>query len=206
MAATTRNRKKLDPDPAVRGALLTAALHVIGERGVRELTVAEVLSRAKLGTRAFYRHFTSKDELVAAAFLEKSRVEARRLRRRMDSCDGPIDTVVAWIDSRLDLAFDDKIRSDQQALSREAQSAMFAAPEIVNEAYGELLTPLIEQLEGGRRDGVFPGIDPATTAHSIQGAVWACVERQWATPTGDRAEVRARLARFCVQGLTGQHY
>ena len=94
---------------------------------------------------------------------------------------------MAWIDGRLDLAFNDQIRSDLRQMSLEAQSQMFAAPELVGDAYGEILQPLVEQLESGKARGIFPDIDPTAEALSIHGAMWASVERQWATGDCDRA-------------------
>ncbi|MGB8501016.1 TetR/AcrR family transcriptional regulator, partial [Mycobacterium sp.] len=111
-AGIARRRKKLDPDPRVRLKLLATASKILREEGVRRLSVAEVLSRAQLSTRAFYRHFDSKDQLVSAVFLKMARVEMLRLRRRMTVGSNPVEAVVAWIDGRLDLAFDDQIRSD----------------------------------------------------------------------------------------------
>ena len=72
-----RQRKKLAPDPGVRNALLEAASKILREEGVRSFNVAQVLDRAQLSTRAFYRHFDSKDDLVSAVFLEMARVETQ---------------------------------------------------------------------------------------------------------------------------------
>ena len=196
-----RQRKKLAPDPGVRNALLDAAAKVVREEGVRSLSVAQVLDRAQLSTRAFYRHFDSKDDLVAAVFLDMARVETRRLKRKMAAAADPTAAVVAWIDGRLDLAFNDSIRSDLRQMSLEAQTQMFASPELVGDAYGEILKPLVEQLELGNRSGVFPGIDPTADALSIHGAIWASVERQWSTAECDRAAVRDDVVRFCLRGL-----
>ena len=86
--------RKLDPDPQMRAAILAAALAIVREDGVRGLGIAQVLGRARLGTRAFYRHFDSKDQLIAAVFLEMARAEVQRLqgedgrRRPGSSCRG----------------------------------------------------------------------------------------------------------------------
>lgn len=200
-SASRRRRQKLRPDPAVRVALLTAASNIVREKGVRGLTVADVLTGAELGTRAFYRHFDSKDQLVEAVFLEMARVEMRRLRRKMAAAANPVQAVVAWIDGRLDLAFDEAIRSDLRALSLEAQSQMFAAPQVVSPAYRQMLTPLIDQLELGKQQEIFPDIDPVTDAELLHGAVWGCVERQWATGTCDHVHARDSTLRFCLSGL-----
>lgn len=196
-----RRRDKLAPDPDVRRVIVTATSEIVREQGVRGLSVAAVLERAELSTRAFYRHFGSKDELVAAVFHEMAYAEERRLRRRMAKAADPVEAVAAWIDGRLDLAFDDKIKSDLRRLSLEAQSQMFAAPELIQPAYQEMLKPLIEQLDRGLTVGVFRDIDPVTDAQAIQGVVWASTERQWAAGDCERAEVRQRVLRFCLRGL-----
>jgi len=200
-APRTRRRDKLSPDPTVRREILAAASITLREQGVRGLSIAAVLERATLSTRAFYRHFDSKDELIAAVFLEGARAEKRRLRRRMAAAITEIDAVAAWIDGRLDLAFDDGIRSDLRRLSLEAQSQMLASPDLVQPAYAELLEPLTEALERGLRSGMFRDIDPVTDAQFIHGVVWAGIDRQWTTGACDRNEVRERILRFCLRGL-----
>ncbi len=196
-----RRRKKLDPDPGVRAKLVDAATAIIREEGIAAINIARVLERAELSTRAFYRHFDSKDALVSAVFLEMAQAETRRLRRKMTTAQSPVDAVVAWIDGRLDLAFNDRIRSDLRQMSLEAQTQMFAAPDLVSDAYAEILKPLVHQLEKGCEAGVFAGIDPVGDALSIHGVIWAGVERQWATGGCDRQQVREQIIRFCMGGL-----
>lgn len=200
-APRTRRRDKLAPDPAVRRDILAAASTALREHGIRGISIATVLERASLGTRAFYRHFGSKDELVAALFLEMARVEERRLRRRMASATTEVGAVAAWIDGRLDLAFDDNIKSDLRRVSLEAQSQMFASPDLVQPAYEQLLKPLSEALRRGLESRVFRHIDPVADAQAIHAVVWAAIERQWATGDCDRDSVRQRALRFCLGGL-----
>jgi AcrR family transcriptional regulator len=196
-----RRRNKLGPDPAVRREILSAASTILREQGVRGLSIAAVLERATLGTRAFYRHFDSKDQLVAALLLEMARAEERRLRRRMAFATNEVDAVAAWIDGRFDLAFDDKIKSDLRRVSLEAQSQMFASPYLVMPAYAQLLEPLSEALQRGMQHGVFHHIDPVNDAHAIHAVVWAGIERQWTTGDCDREDLRQRTLRFCLGGL-----
>jgi AcrR family transcriptional regulator len=197
----TRQRDKLPPDPGIRRAIVTAASESVREQGVQGLSIAAVLDRAQLSTRAFYRHFESKDQLVTAVFLEMARLERRRLKRKMASAADPVDAVVAWIDGRLDLAFDENVKSDLRYLSSEAQSQIFASPALVQPAYAEMLKPLVDTLQRGLLDGLFHDIDPISAAESVQGVVWACTERQWATGDCERADVRERALRFCLRGL-----
>lgn len=200
-APRTRRRSKLAPDPGVHRAIVAAAAEALREHGVRGLSVAAVLDRADLSTRAFYRHFESKDQVVAAVFLEMAHAEKRRLQRKMAKAADPVEAVAAWIDGRLDLAFDENVKSDLRRLSLEAQSQMFAAPELIQPAFEEMLKPLIEQLQRGLSVGVFQGIDPASVAQSIQGVVWASTERHWTAGDCERSEARRRALRFCLRGL-----
>jgi AcrR family transcriptional regulator len=197
-APRTRRRDKLGPDPTVRREILAAASTTLREQGVRGLSIATVLERAGLSTRAFYRHFGSKEGLVAAVFLETARLEKRRLRRRMATATTEIDAVAAWIDGRLDLAFDDSIGSDLRRLSLEAQSQ---SPGLVKPAFAEMLKPLRDALQRGLQGGVFLRIDPVTDAQFIHGVVWAGINQQWATGDCDRDDLRERILRFCLRGL-----
>jgi AcrR family transcriptional regulator len=201
-APRTRRRDKLGPDPTVRREILAAASITLREHGVRGLSVATVLERANLSTRAFYRHFDSKEELVAAVFLETARLEKRRLQRRMAAATTEIEAVTAWIDGRLDLAFDDSIGSDLRRLSMEAQSQ---SPGLVQPAYAEMLKPLRDALQRGQQAGVFHHIDPVTDAQFIHGVVWAGINQHWATGDCDREDLRERILRFCLGGLSVTH-
>ncbi|WIM86871.1 helix-turn-helix domain-containing protein [Candidatus Mycobacterium wuenschmannii] len=200
-APRTRRRSKLAPDPDVHRIIMSAATEALREHGVRRLSVAAVLDRAELSTRAFYRHFDSKDHVIAAVFLDMARAESRRLHRKMSRAAGPVEAVAAWIDGRLDLAFDESIKSDLRRLSLEAQSQMFAAPELIQPAFEEMLTPLIDQLRRGLTDGVFHDVDPVSEARSIQGVVWSSTEQHWTAGGFERADVRRRALRFCLRGL-----
>lgn len=169
--------------------------------GVRGLSIAAVLERAQLSTRAFYRHFESKDQLVAAVFMEMARSETRRLRGKMAETASPVEAVVAWVDGRLELAFAEHTELDRRRMNLEAHSKAFSSPEMAAPAYSAILEPLIEQLERGLELGMFQDIVPATAAKSIHGVVWAGTQRQWATHRWDRTVVRNRALRFCLRGL-----
>lgn len=194
----TRRREKLGPDAAVRRAILAAASTVLREQGIGKLSIGAVLDRAALGTRAFYRHFESKDDLVAALFLDLARAEERRLRRRMAPAATEVDAIAAWIDGRLDLAFDDNIRSDLRRVSMEAQSQSSA---LIQPAYAEMLKPLTEALQRGLQSGVFHDVDPITDGQFIHGVVWAGINEHWATGDFDRNVLRERMLQFCLRGL-----
>ena len=194
-------RNKLAPDPDVRRAIVAAASESVRQQGVRGLSVAAVLEHARLSTRAFYRHFESKDELVEAVFMEMTHAEVRRLKAKMATAATPIEAVAAWIDGRIELAFNDSVKPELRQIPLEAPSTVLNSPELISPAYTAILEPLVEQLERGLEVGVFRGIVPAVAAKSIHGVVWAGTQQQWATGHAKRAEVRERAIRFCLRGL-----
>ena len=112
-----RLEKDLEHDLEEEGLLVEAARIVLHVKGVSGMTVRDVLAQANLGTRAFYRHFASKDELVLAMFTRAAAEEAERLKRRMASASDPLTAVIAWIDGRLDLAFDRRITATMTFMS-----------------------------------------------------------------------------------------
>src|SRR6201987_1882101 len=123
----SQRRNKLAPDPDVRRAILAAASKSVHDQGLRGLSIAAVLERAQLSTRAFYRHFESKEQLIAEVLSVLARVEMLRLRRRMANAAGPVEAVASWIDGRLDRAFDENTEFDLRRLSREAQSEVLSS-------------------------------------------------------------------------------
>lgn len=196
---TTSTRSPSGPEE--RQALLVAASAVLREGGAQALRVDDVLGRAGLGTRAFYRHFESKDHLVVAVFADAARAEADRLRALMGSGAGPLDSVVAWIQGRLDLAFDAGVQSDLQHVSRQAQAVNATSPETMAEVHGAMLAPLVEQIDRGTAAGVFASQDPVADALSVDAVTWACIERQWAGAGDDPVVARERVLRFCLRAL-----
>ena len=104
---------------------------VVREQGDRGLSVAQVLEPR-----------TAEHAGVLSALRFEGRLGIRGVpadgSRRDTAAEaedgggvGPAAAVVAWIDGRLDLAFNAQIRSDLRQMSLEAQTQMFAAPELV---------------------------------------------------------------------------
>jgi AcrR family transcriptional regulator len=196
-----RLEKDFEQDLEEEGILLEAARSVLRVRGVSGMTVRDVLAQANLGTRAFYRHFASKDELVLAMFTRVAAEEAERLKRRMAPATDPRAAVIAWIDGRLDLAFDRRIAANLQYLSTEAQLRRRETPAELQLAFDMMLAPLIEQLRIGRERGLFAEVNPEPDARSIHDVVWGVVEAHWSGFPQRKRETRDRVVRFCLLAI-----
>jgi AcrR family transcriptional regulator len=183
--------------------LLEAARSVLERQGGGGFSVHDVLHEAGLGTRAFYRHFPSKEALVVAVFEWVAGQEAHRLRRRIDDTDSALAAVAAWIEARLDLAFDAHVGSTMKALSVEAIRASHHAPQQVESAFDLMLAPLVEQLQRGHEDGTIRVGDPNLDARAIHHVVWGETMRHWSgmRPVLSRATSTEQVLGFCLRGL-----
>ena len=89
-----------------RRAILDAALRVMRENGYAHAQLGDILVTAGLSTRAFYRQFDSKDDLLLALYRENAEATAARLRERVAAAGTPTEQLVAWIDETLSLGYD----------------------------------------------------------------------------------------------------
>jgi AcrR family transcriptional regulator len=83
-------------------ALVEAARHLLKEEGPDGLTVRAAARRAGVTHSATYRHFPSKDALLAAVAEEGFRSLERALRRSLAAAEGPVERLssmaVAYVD------------------------------------------------------------------------------------------------------------
>jgi AcrR family transcriptional regulator len=88
------------------GRLVASGLAVLRRSGVAGLTVNDVLAEAGLSTRAFYRHFASKNELVLAVFEHDSSRSNSRLADAVANAETARAAFEAWLDENLALVFE----------------------------------------------------------------------------------------------------
>ena len=155
---------------AERARIMDAAYRtLVANEGVT-LSMTELLTTARLGTRAFYRHFASKDELLLALF----RRDAGRLGERLAAvATGPPLTALA--------AFAEAVvrpRSRHRLMSAEAirRAAGYSAES--RRFHTETADRLAGILARGRADGSFPLADPRPDARWIHAALARAFEEQ----------------------------
>jgi AcrR family transcriptional regulator len=194
-AARSRSEREVE-------GLVAAALRVLRRKGFAGSTVADVLAEAGLGTRAFYRHFRSKDELFLAVFERDSQAASRRMQERLDALSGPRERLVGWIDELLSLGYERPRARRTNLLMHEAgdlRSAHAAEFLAIQQAVCE---PLARILEEGRAAGVFPAARPALDARSIHVLAWSLVEERLAGGgLPDAGAARDHVLRFCLPAL-----
>jgi hypothetical protein len=119
----------------------------------------------------------------------------------MESASDPLGAVVAWIDCRLDLAFDPNVRSDLRHLSEQAQLAYPTSPEAFERAFATMLEPLAEALHAWQTRINEKSSDPLAAAGAIHNVIWGVIQRQWAYGDGELPAVRHQVVTFCLRGI-----
>ena len=157
---------------AERNQIVRAAYELTERDGSKETSVHDILDAAGLSTRAFYRHFRSKDELV----LEMYRVDCHRVNATVAaavaSAPDPLAALEAWIDQNLAVVYDARRLRHAVVLSSAEVSSADGFTEVKNTGLAEQRAPLVALLHEGHR-GVFPHTDPETDALAIQAVVGA---------------------------------
>jgi TetR/AcrR family transcriptional regulator, transcriptional repressor for nem operon len=83
-----------------RERILSAASKMVRERGVDATSIADVMEAAGMTNGGFYRHFQSKDEMIAAAIRAAFDEIADRFDRRLHQ-DGAAAAIEAYVDEYL---------------------------------------------------------------------------------------------------------
>ena len=138
-----------------------------------------------------------------------TRAEVMRLGAKMAAAATPIAAVAAWIEGRLDLAFDENIKSEPRQVSLEAQATEFSSPELVSPAHTAILTPLWrvsrhsspDRRKVDTRRGV--GADPAGLGNSSFGLRRRSQTRAPFLPAGIGSGARNDRAIRCAQPTRG---
>jgi AcrR family transcriptional regulator len=87
-----------DPTGEV-GLLVDATVTVAARQGSFEPSVRDILYEAGLSTKAFYRHFRSKDELLFMAVEVGSRRLTDYIESKMTAFDDPVMRIRVWIET-----------------------------------------------------------------------------------------------------------
>jgi AcrR family transcriptional regulator len=69
------------------------------------ISIQEILDATGLGTRAFYRHFASKDDLFLAMYRHDNERVARALTKATSAEPDPWQALLAWVELSLSVAY-----------------------------------------------------------------------------------------------------
>lgn len=188
-----------------RARIVDAAYRTLVANGGATLSMAELLDAAELGTRAFYRHFESKDELLLAVYRrDADRLAERLVRAVADAADAaPTAALTAFVEAMLLFTADPRRRRRARIMSAEAVRQARGYAEETQRFRATLEDSLAQILTRGLVDGSFPLTDPGPDARSIRAALGQAFDDQVAGIATVRAAEAARQVTDFALRATG---
>lgn len=176
--------------------LLDAALEVIRTRGTTSRPrVADIVAAAGLSNEAFYRHFSSKDALVAALIEDGTTRLRAYVEHQMSKESTAEGKVRRWVEGVLAQAAGDTAETTR-AVSWNAGSLGEDTASGSLSATGPMATLLVAPFaELGSAD---PDFDASLAAHAILGKL---TDYLWQRAEPNQAEIE-HISAFCLRMIT----
>ncbi|MFK4105240.1 TetR/AcrR family transcriptional regulator [Streptomyces sp. NPDC019531] len=175
-------------------ALLDAAREVMRRCGTTSRPrVADIVAVAGLSNEAFYRHFRSKDALVAAIMEDGAGQLCGYLTHQMAKEPAPQDKVRRWVEGVLSQAMDEETAATTLAVMWNAGSVtegFLAGPPSATGMLARLLHESYAEL--GSAD---PELDASLAAHATVGRL---ADHLWRRERPTAADVD-HITRFCLR-------
>jgi AcrR family transcriptional regulator len=182
-------------------AIVASVNRLLAEKGFEAMTVDEVVADVGIGKASLYKHFTSKEELAAAAMvrvLDRALEEVARLRSLDLDAVGRLKGLARW-------AYEQQIAGEMPALP--SQSSALRAALAADKAYMDRLMQLSDELgawiteaqAAGRLDAALP---PELVLYQLYAR--ACdpvLGALRASGTHSDAQVVTWLVDHCFRGL-----
>ena len=193
-------------DPQIeRTMLVKATQRLLRTHRYGEIRIATILAASGLHTRAFYRHFQTKDDLLVSIYHDNATELGSILKRRVRMAPTPPEAVKAWIDEILRLRFEPHAIEHVAIFDDQSAQEAIAHSREQKRAVRLILEPLRWALEAGIADGTLPHSD----ARTHPSFMWALAMN--GTPPargrGDRRRAQdqavEQIFRFCMNGMTG---
>ncbi len=192
-----------EADPTTRDArFIKTAVEILGETGRTDFTVQEVVARSKTSLRAFYQHFSSKDELLIA-LLERTMAQSAKAWRA-ETADLDSASAIKLIIDRVSA---EPASSTQDSLNRAMNLYNQHLAETRPRDYARILTPFHELLrdvvQRGITEGIFrPNLAVGPAAAIITQTILGALRLHWlgAELTGAPIDA-AHLYDFCIRAL-----
>lgn len=190
-----------------RGRIVEATFDCLSEPHDGPVHVAAILARAEVSSRAFYRHFQSKDDLFVAMLDEVTQRLADRLDEIADAeKPDPLGQLRAWLDRMFTLATDTDLHRYLAVVDCDEMRSAKGYREARELSRARRESSLAAILASGQADGSFPSTEPETDAVAIA----ALVSRELTSGRiYDPAQIplaRARVEGFTLRalGVTGK--
>lgn len=178
-----------------------ATIELMGEKGSIDFTVQDVVDRARMSIRTFYKFFASKDELLSAVYQTIVAKEVTpRLRKRCEQEADPLLRIHAYIDGLYELTSD--ASPVQRALTAYHNRLAETRPSDLDSAFRPQVDLVVELISGAVDGGrLRPTLEIEKLANVLHQAILAIVHTR-TLGTGTPVPISAEdLWLFCAHGM-----
>lgn len=176
--------------------LVEATYAVISRTGRLDPTVRDILREAGLSTQAFYRHFSSKDELLVVLLEDGRRQLTQYLAHRMSRASTPADKIRAWVEGVLAQAVDPEAAVRTRPFVIHVERLAEAFPEQQQASVAALIAPLRDAIR--QACGPADADDCAVNVYRLVFGALADFIRQRAAPSADQI---GSIVGFSLRGV-----
>jgi AcrR family transcriptional regulator len=181
--------------------LLQAGLDEMRERQCVEPRVADIVRRAGLSNKAFYRHFRSRDELLLAILAQVLRVQLNELEGRMARADSALDRIRCWIWGVLGRALDPEAAAATRPLLVHQARLLESIGEEVWDCVEKLKVPLRAAIAEAAENGELADADVESDTEVVYQLAIGWMHGRLITPEPPTRREAQRVVDFAIRGL-----
>ena len=185
-----------------RQAIIEAAYRCLAVPHTGHISMSVILRAAGVSSRAFYRHFGSKDELYVALLQQECDNVVARVGRVAEQAKGtPANQLAGWIGEMFDVIVEPQRRLQLAVIDLEEVRAAKGYRETRERSHADRERSLAEILRRGLRDGSFPLTDPECDAIAISEVVSRALTNDSADDVERIKRVQAQVVDFALRAV-----
>jgi AcrR family transcriptional regulator len=185
-----------------RRHIIDAAYRCLDRNAGSSASITEILDEAGLGTRAFYRNFGTKGDLLLEMFRRDRETVLAQLREIVARAESPIDALRLWMTHMFDIISDPRRRKRMATFYSDEMRRTPGYPRELELFATAEEAALAAILHRGKAEGAFTACSPESDARSIRAAFEAAfLDRFNQKSTTSVAEDVEQLLGFVLRGL-----
>jgi AcrR family transcriptional regulator len=185
-----------------RQRIIDAAYRCLDRNSGTSASITDILDEAGVGTRAFYRNFSTKHDLLLEMFRRDREAVLAQLREVVARAQNPIDALRLWMTHMFDIISDPRRRKRMATFYSDEMRRTPGYPRELELFATAEEAALAAILHKGQADGTFTACAPESDARSIRAAFEAAfLDRFQQKSTTDIAGDVEQLLGFVLRGL-----
>ncbi|MDA8044967.1 MAG: TetR/AcrR family transcriptional regulator [Actinomycetota bacterium] len=165
--------------------------------------VGDILRAAGLSTKAFYRHFPTKEDLLIAIIERKRQTTSLYIEKKMKDLDDPIERIEAWVRALFDAVRHPKDLSQNRPLLLAHPRLLQTFPTEMRAGFDEAILPLSAAIREARRQKGLPAGDSGLDARLAMQQVYAVLVESAAQDLPPGQDLIESVVAYTVRAAAG---